>query len=360
MLITGFLRSGTTLLEKHLHNHPQLCVASQPLPYLFHQVKKNFLTQLNEVEDSYPLGTLFREWRYSRGQFTAYLTKQNILKRELSDILISMKEYSGQLTPEILNLEPISGSLSEVFTSFMTEYSLKILRKKAVFFGAKEVFCEEYSDYFLEQKIPVIVIIRDPRDVVASVHLGRGDRYVNKNLSVLHIVRSWRKSVAYAIAYRNHPLFHSLRYENLITSTMATLGQITSKLGLSAYPKNYTPHKLIDQSGQIWNGNSSFPKIHQRRASLPPEIQQLIETICAPEMKWLGYDAPRHNVCDTLTSFRDLFQPSTPALTEEQRQDEYARLAMIGGQQLPPKSLVENENWFIHSTCFEELRQQMT
>ncbi|MFH2071358.1 MAG: sulfotransferase, partial [Actinomycetota bacterium] len=32
LLITGAYRSGTTLLEKLLHNHPDLSVAMQPFP----------------------------------------------------------------------------------------------------------------------------------------------------------------------------------------------------------------------------------------------------------------------------------------------------------------------------------------
>lgn len=356
MLVTGFLRSGTTLLEKQLHNHPQLCIAPQPLPYLFHHVKRKFLMKQNEGNLRYPLGSLFRETQYSRLEFNTYLKKLLLPATEIADILKSMGEYSGQLAPEVLNFSPISGNFAEIFFEYMTEYSRVKLLKNVVFSGAKEVFCEEFSDYFLEQDIPIILILRDPRDVVASICLGDGARYVNKNLSILHILRSWRKSVAYAIAHRNHPKCHFLRYEDLISNPMTVLDQITVKFGLQQYQYNYKTQPLLGQSGKVWSGNSSFNNVTRAHALLPDKIKNFIELVCGPEMRWLDYKTPRHSTSRTLSAFQDVFCEGKPRLTDQEKEDEFIRLSMIDGNAPLPTSIYQVESWFIHTVCFDILK----
>jgi Sulfotransferase family len=46
LFVTGMQRSGTTLLEKLLHAHPELSVLSQPFPLLFVEVKRAFLESI--------------------------------------------------------------------------------------------------------------------------------------------------------------------------------------------------------------------------------------------------------------------------------------------------------------------------
>ena len=41
--ITGFLRSGTTLLEKLVHALPGACIGPQPFPFLYYDTKRAFL-----------------------------------------------------------------------------------------------------------------------------------------------------------------------------------------------------------------------------------------------------------------------------------------------------------------------------
>lgn len=43
LLVTGMLRSGTTLLEKALNVHPDIKLCYQPFPELFINTKKAFL-----------------------------------------------------------------------------------------------------------------------------------------------------------------------------------------------------------------------------------------------------------------------------------------------------------------------------
>ena len=60
IFITGLYRSGTTLVDKILQNHPENFIASQPISSLFYEVKKQFLQSINKATN-FPLGNLFRK-----------------------------------------------------------------------------------------------------------------------------------------------------------------------------------------------------------------------------------------------------------------------------------------------------------
>ena len=62
--------------------------------------------------------------------------------------------------------------------------------------GSKEIAVEEYIPYFIEVGTKVVLVVRDPRAMIASLALGEGERYGGSPRPILFDVRNWRKSVA--------------------------------------------------------------------------------------------------------------------------------------------------------------------
>ncbi|MBM3618244.1 MAG: sulfotransferase [Alphaproteobacteria bacterium] len=350
--ITGFLRSGTTLLEKLLHNHPQIAVASQPFPYLFLRTKQDFFHEMQLPVPRYPLGDLFLENRYTRGDFLRFMQSYTLSEAVCREELDRMRGYSGQMTPELLDMLAERGHLAQVFRSYASTFP-ELLRKPSTHFsGSKEVFCEEFIPYFLSEGIPTLLIIRDPRAVVNSIHSGRGSTYANSGLTVLQILRAWRKSVAYAMRFEGSPNFHLIRHEQLAENPQTALRKVFADWNLPPLPDSVMTGEIRAQDGSLWRGNSSFssPKTATPRylEMLDRQTLEFIETVCAPEMRWLEMDfhtdASHKDRLEIISGFRDMFQKDAPALETSDAESERRRLRMCD------ENDVKNaEKWFIFS-----------
>ena len=140
MLVTGFIRSGTTLLEKRLHSHPQICIASQPLPSLYLRIKKAFLREIGSIEDPYPLGNLFKETRYNRRQFTQFLNQFTLSKSDIQTVCESMRNYSGQKAPELLDAPKLMVLYQNNFYILMISTVNWLASQKQYFVAPKKFF----------------------------------------------------------------------------------------------------------------------------------------------------------------------------------------------------------------------------
>ena len=74
-LINGLYRSGTTLLQKLLCNHPELSVPYQKTLNSFIEAKKAFYQTIDHPESYYYLGPCFYETRYRTDDLNVYLNK---------------------------------------------------------------------------------------------------------------------------------------------------------------------------------------------------------------------------------------------------------------------------------------------
>ncbi|EDZ41146.1 conserved hypothetical protein [Rhodobacteraceae bacterium HTCC2083] len=355
--ITGFLRSGTTLLEKYFHNHPQMVAASQPFPFLYQAVKEDFYTHLDISIPRYPLGHLCGEQDYSRQAFLDFATSHHLSDAKVSAVFERMHEYSGQLTPAALDLPTQGGTLTEIIQRSALHFP-GVFQKPAVqYAGSKEVFCEEYIPVFLKQGMPVVLIIRDPRAVVASIHGGRGSTYANAGLSVLHILRCWRKSVAYVMRFSNASGFHWMTYEALAHDPASCLQPIAKALGLSSFPDAVLSGALISQDGSTWHGNSSFERPDAEnpkyQTMLDSDVIAFIDTLCHAEMEWLGMGHSALSTKTVLDAFRDPFQPGGLALSKDDKEAECRRLNVLSAKSV---SLEEAESWCLYPSVQKQLR----
>jgi len=297
LLITGMGRSGTTLLDKLLTNHKEIDVLSQPLPLLFVEVKKQFLKSKG-IDKYYALN----DDSISRGYLTCdldnFLANFSITHAEIERIFHSMRDYSGQYTKN--EFDSIGDSRSQHGFNNVIEKSLNyfLLKTELTYLGIKETMCEEFLPYLCETGYKCIVIIRDPRDVLASANYPRGTKHFGKKRPSLFILRSWRKSVEYVYSLQKHNNFLFLRYEDLVINPYFELNKITEFLGLDNFPEDYFENGIFDRNGKIWQANSSFRTkgsfisreskgIYKKMLST--EEIDYAEAICKYEMDWLNY-----------------------------------------------------------------------
>lgn len=368
LLVTGCYRSGTTLLEKLLHSNPEACVASQPFPALYHHAKALFDAELG-LSQRYPLGHRFLEDRYSDADFASFLGTRPLDASDIDTVFEQLDSHAeGHWTRAILsqrrNVQP--GRFLEVYRQLMQAVSTILTKQRTRVLGSKEVLLEEYVPYFLDHGLRVVLILRDPRDMVASVNFNKRDSMTGGNRPVLYSMRVWRKSVATALAFEDHPRFHWLRYEDLVDTPSRTLARLAEFLQLPNFPDDILAEPLRDQHGQEWTGNSSFrdqagvsrSSAGRFRTVLPPAVLEMIETVAGPEMRFLGYTATGHDR-DRLKQYCDPFEqvhgrfPADYSADPRRIADEIKRLDLLDSS----ASMQDDDarRWFIYPTAYRKL-----
>lgn len=294
--ITGTYRSGTTLLQKLIGVDNRFFSLEQPLPTAYIYLKNNFMRSLG-YRDNLPLGTFFNETRYRYEDFTNYLQKYYISEKDIDEIFSLAENFDGVKTKEVFN---IKGQLPQniPFIEFYKIYVSALHNalepdSSPVFKGSKEIISEEYIEYFLENNVKTLLIIRDVRDVINSANFGKGNKYMGSIRPTLFTIRVWRKSVGIALHFRNNPLFLAIKYEDLVLKTEETLKKIYDFFELSMPDIN----EIYDHLANSWVANSSFGQyrglsaqsIGKYKNNFPENYTRYIELMSYPEMKTTNY-----------------------------------------------------------------------
>ena len=307
LFITGCFRSGTTLLDKILHAHSEMNIGSQPLPYLYFNVKNKF-NQYNNIEQIYPFDHMFLN-NYRADDLTKFIYTCRFSKTEIDEILSAMFHYDGQHMHDFLKFCLNNGVPSGFFRDIYDEFMALMLdyfgKNNCRYIGSKEIILEEFIPFFLETGHKILVILRDPRDVLTSAYCGKGNEYIGNIRPTLYSLRMWRKSVAYCLEFNKHSGFLFIKYEDLVSSMWDVLDKITNFLGISQYPRDSFSGGIYQQDGNLWKGNSSIhnytdvstSSVGHFKEYLDDNIIKFVEAICGPEMEYLGYERffPNHD-----------------------------------------------------------------
>jgi hypothetical protein len=369
LFITGTQRSGTTLLEKLLGFQEGVSILSQPFPLLFVEAKRAFLHRFSPA-DPYPMGHLFLEQRYSSGAFQAFLSGWRTTQAQLEDLFIRMRDYSGQYTK--FTGEQLAAAFAAItsrddFAGVVAKLDRRLAPPSdARWFGSKETVCEEYVPALLDRGFRGVIILRDPRDVVASLNHGRGHEFGGAVKPTLFNVRSWRKSVAFALAMEGRPRFHWCRYEDLVTDPLAELDRLVHAIELDDLSDLRITGEIPGESGAIWRGNSSFrshsgvsaSSVGTHRDVLPHSVSQLIEAACLPELRLLGYETTlsRDEAVRIIESFREPYAITRPGMDSDRATPENSSLEVRRLQQLTRPG-VDPVPWFLFDRVAARLRE---
>ena len=191
IFVTGMGRSGTSLLDKLLCSHPRIDILSQPFPLVFVEAKRRFL-RLRGRTPYFVLNDDRISRDYTQEAFDAYLDGLSMDAATVEGLFREMEGYSGQTT------KPDRSTMSEITTCHrgfagVIEYCLEkySLDERASWIGTKEIMCEEFMPYLLAVGYRCILIVRDPRDVLASANYPRGEKYLGSKKPTLFVLRTW-------------------------------------------------------------------------------------------------------------------------------------------------------------------------
>lgn len=369
LLVTGCYRSGTTLLEKLLHQHPAVTVASQPMPALYHVVKQRFL-DARELDRRYPLNHLFLEDAYSANALAAFLASYRLTDHDLDAIFGQLSQYAeGHWTPEIAGMRGAfgAGTLARQLET-LRGCITRLFPKSGVqsYVGSKEILCEELIPFLAGAGCKCVISIRDPRDVVASVNFGARYASMGEPRPILYTLRTWRKSVAYALALADDPRVCIVRYEELASNPNQTMRTLFESLGLA--PLDASRLEVKDQYGANWTGNSSFAEtaavsskpVGRFEHVLPRESLRYVEAACLPEMRALGMQpvVSRRFERSALADYRPASTrvhakfPVNYSHTPEHVAEEAERFAHASNGDLPASA---QSRWFLHPAAYAKL-----
>ncbi|PYQ32030.1 MAG: hypothetical protein DMF56_02730 [Acidobacteria bacterium] len=363
LFVTGVQRSGTTLLEKLLGAQKSISMLSQPFPLLFTDVKRDFLGG----DDAYPLGHLFLESRYEPEQFAAFLGNWRTTAEELEPIFARMEHYSGQCTR--FSADERRKAFSQIastddFAAVVSTLDRALAHKDANWFGSKETICEEYVPPLLDRGFHCTIILRDPRDFVTSLNHGRGNQYGGARKPTLFNIRTWRKSVAIALAMKGHPRFHHCRYEDLVTDTAPELERLAAAFGLEAMT---VPSEVRDASGNPWRGNSSHAdyegispaSVGIYREILHATVAEFVEAACLPELQFLGYPTSqtRTGAIRVLQAFTEPYSGIRGGMEQDTITPENIDFEIRRLERVPASIDDESRRWFLFPQTHTQLRE---
>jgi hypothetical protein len=207
-----------------------------------------------------------------------------------------MRNYNGQVT-KIKNFANADrSSLINLYDSLILNHQ----NTNAEYFGSKEVLCEEFIPFFLKHGSKIIIIIRDPRDVVASINYPQTKSYFGGKKPLLFLLRCWRRSIHFYNYYKSNDNFHFIKYEDLVRNTDYELDKISKFLNLTNFKENFGFEGIRDKDSNLIMSNTSHGNRTSRISKksinvylnlLSDDEIKFIESVCFKEMSFLEYQS---------------------------------------------------------------------
>lgn len=318
ILITGMSRSGTTLMDRWLNALPGCTIHSQPLPYLFRHAKQRFYEAIKRAPLKYPFCQFFGEDWYDINWFEGFLNNWLIKPEEIRSLLVEMQEWSGQKT-KIFDIDAVLPNGPVSFSDAVSHILNGLpVRNRSPHIGLKEILCEEFVPTLAAQGWKIILIIRNPLDVLSSIQFGGGAKFTGARRPTLFHLRNWRRSAQIAALAASEPNVHVVRFEDVILRSESTLRSIVTFLGLE-WQESFLQVSLKNPDGATWTPNTSFKNRTANQALfdqnavnhflevMPQIMRRYIEVLCAAEMNYFGYEHKDHGF-EAVENFSEPFR----------------------------------------------------
>ncbi|MBZ5595099.1 MAG: sulfotransferase [Acidobacteriia bacterium] len=325
VFIIGSPRSGTTVLRLILNRHPSLAICGETRFFADIYKRRRVFGSLEDIKNR-------------RRLVEQYLSTARI--RRLGVDLQGLKE---QLLRE-------ATSYPALFTGILRYYAASQGKKR---FGEKTPHHAFYADTLCAwyPGAAIIHLVRDPRDVVASLQRTRWapDSILNNTSMWLLFNRAARRLQN----YRGYLLVH---YETLVTQPEQELARICAHLEEECAPATLLAAEPVD-------GPYSFPRhasgpltterLHKWQEQLTAQEVSLIEWVAARDMQTYGYSRSAGSVSIAAVA-RGLAAAALDPLRRQLEQSPYTWCRLT-----QPTNLAAQEYWKyrnVWDTVFPGLR----
>jgi len=293
ILVTFFGRTGSTWLMRLLLEHPKILVYPRypyeirPMRYWLHMLRV-LSAPADHRYSTKPTGFMKNEYWIGSNPYLPLLKADASFHRWLG------QQYTEKLARFCL----------ESIETFYQHIARIAGRNNAVYFAEK--IHPEVATGLLRQLYPrlcEIILVRDPRDILASVisfnaKRGRvGFGYSQYNSPVEYLTYLKARMAIQAEMYQTNPeRSYLLRYEDLILRPTETLTGLLTYLGLDASPG--TVAGMLERASQDneqmqrhRTSESPAQSIGRWKRDLTPELQESARSVLGDVLKTLGYEA---------------------------------------------------------------------
>ena len=235
LFITGIYRSGTTLISRILNNHTKLYVTYDSVHFM----------------------------RFSYGNFDPVRKLKNAEKliTEVRDRIkrrLGMRLDADRVMSEVRKAKDLKYG---VIYDLIMKALVNRYKNDAIGWGERTNVCWGQAPNFLKMfpEGKIIHLIRDPRDVMCSYRgmtYEPGWSYLDSAFCSLDSLSS-AHNYAQNLDKKNYYL---LRYESLLEEPAREVRKICRFLGIKFEPDMLNVKKFTTNSGDWWNGGSSFSK----------------------------------------------------------------------------------------------------
>lgn len=305
LLIVGIARGGTTFTQEVFNSHEEIALSSDAFLPIFRLARDIALRESKDfirlggsdaaIYDGYSDPAMPQLLRRVRDLDFEKLWLPDGVRESFRTVLERrMSLGASTLIPE-MRRNFGGGSCADFLRAALRAVRTGMDAEQARWVGFKELWIVDFIPPLLRlfPKMQVVVVVRDPRAVLAS-SLRMGERDESTRSDPISVLRQWRKIVSYARWFEVEGFgdqIHYLKYEELVQFPERVL----------------SPIELILEVKGIWSvakdkqlaGNSSFEggetgadlrAVDRWRRQLALEMGVLVSLMCGPEMRALGYE----------------------------------------------------------------------
>ena len=382
MFLSGWQRSGTTLVTRALDAHPNITMVSDPLLPLFKMGRNKFFKDHLGVpiKKDAPISDDFLVNKEIKKKLRENISEVFFTEEDLELLKVKLKKFNGTwkeqhaplIIPYLEELKP--GNFKNILKQFISFIKDAYGDKNTKVIGFKQTYCEQFMNNIIENyESYSSIVIRDPRGAFASRNCK--GKYLNRagsKLSTLFITRNWRKSVAYHLKYKSKDNYEGILYESFVKNPTHYLKRFCNMLNLDFSEKMIDFNYYTGGTGDKWISNSSYDSkkgfstssINKWENKLNNETIKAIEVLCKPEMNYLEYSLEFKNadIIEVLINYnedkekiRDWEEEYGYVINKEEIKKEITRDYFLTNKQVNYDSELL-DRFFIFKTVYNKLK----